>query len=128
MPSLRDAHLAKADRYKQLTRSHILPKPADQVPLEWAIVTGFYAALHYVQAYLATQGIVPASHTAREAAIRRDKQVLWPIYSVYLELQGRSEDVRYEAQYQPTDQDLQQTVRQLAQVEAAVRRALRTGP
>lgn len=128
MPSSLDAHLAKADRHKSLARSHLTPTAAEQLPRDWAIVAGFYAALHYVQAYLATQGVVPVSHTAREAAIRRNKQVLRPIYSPYIELQSRSEDVRYEAQYQPTDQDLQQMVRNLARVEGAVRRALRQGP
>ena len=40
--------------------------------LEWAVTVRFYAALHYVQAYFASQKITFRLHTNRASAIARD--------------------------------------------------------
>ena len=83
----------------------------------WSITGLFYAALHYVDAYLATQGapggIHPASHVARGALVATDP-VLAQIYPQYRRLKDRSEDARYRLfTFTPAD------VERLAQNELA---------
>jgi type IV secretory pathway VirB3-like protein len=61
---------------------------------DWAVTGMFYAAVHYVMAYLATQGIHPVLHHVRNSHIHRDPK-LNSIYIDYRELQNNSEDARY---------------------------------
>ena len=62
--------------------------------LDWVVTGMFYAALQYVEAYLATQGIHSVDHRARDSDIRRDPQ-LKPLYSSYGELKNHSINARY---------------------------------
>ena len=54
----------------------------------------FYAALHFVDAYLADGGIHPRSHADRNAYVQRLQHLrpLWPHYQL---LDHRSRDARY---------------------------------
>lgn len=61
---------------------------------EWQVVVLFYAALHYVDAYLTRIGSEPHTHTERRAKVRKDPN-LRPIYRAYVELDDRSRDARY---------------------------------
>lgn len=66
--------------------------PADR---PWIVTAYFYAAVHWIEAYLAIRGIDPRTHAARKRAIRRDP-VLRHIQVEYRALEDRSRDARYE--------------------------------
>ncbi len=89
MPS-QTRHLAAARRFEELARriAELEDGPA------WAIVLGFYAALHLVDAYLARQNIHPESHVERERFLTTSS--LRAVRQEYLALRNRSEDSRYE--------------------------------
>jgi len=61
---------------------------------DWAITGTFYAATHYMMAFLATKGDHPATHQVRNSHIHRDS-TLRRVYVDYRELQNESEDARY---------------------------------
>ena len=61
--------------------------------LDWAVTTLFYAALHYVDAFLLPDD--PKSHHARNRRIR-DRVELRAIWGDYRLRQERSRDARYE--------------------------------
>ena len=63
---------------------------------DWAVVGVFYAALHYVEAYLATKNIHSGSHPLRDSHVQRDPS-LRAIYAKYRELKDESRDARYDA-------------------------------
>ena len=61
---------------------------------DWQVTCLFYAALHYVDAYLDTQGIPrPKGHPIRNSRVL---QHLSGIYDDYYELYERSRDARYD--------------------------------
>lgn len=62
---------------------------------DWAISGTFYAALHYVEAYLATKKIHSGSHPVRDSNINRD-DTLRAIYPDYRELKDESRAARYD--------------------------------
>lgn len=64
----------------------------------WAIIMIFYAAVHYVEAYLFTQGIDSPLHGARDTAIQRDAKIK-TIWRPYERLKSASEFARYEATF-----------------------------
>lgn len=50
---------------------------------DWAVIALFYSALHYVDAYLAKEGIVdPGGHDSRDEFVRRypTTRAIWPQY------------------------------------------------
>jgi len=57
----------------------------------------FYAAMHYVEAYLATVGQHLRSHTTRDNFVGRDAR-LRRIYSEYQDLKYYGYNARYEMQ------------------------------
>jgi hypothetical protein len=65
MPS-EDEHIAKAEQNEALFREFI----AAGTNAEWAAVILFYAALHYVDAWLARSDVHPRSHVTR-------RQLVW---------------------------------------------------
>lgn len=62
--------------------------------LDWAVTGMFYSAVHYVEAYLATQGIHSVDHRARDSDIQRKPQ-LKSLYVPYNELKNHSINARY---------------------------------
>ena len=63
---------------------------------DWAVIAAFYAAVHWINAYLLTQGYEPKHHTARDNAIRRysvTRKIAWE----YSELKSHSFSARYKA-------------------------------
>ncbi len=62
--------------------------------VDWQVTSLFYAALQYVDAYLATKGIHPHDHRERDGWIAR-LAGLKQISSAYFELKDRSMDARY---------------------------------
>lgn len=63
--------------------------------VDWVLTVLFYAAVHYVEAYFAKQGIHSTTHTTRIASIRQDP-TLRAIYRNYQELLTYSRDARYD--------------------------------
>lgn len=71
---------------------------------DWAITISFYAALQYVEAFLARKGIHSPNHTVRDEIIQRDP-VLRKIYDEYRQLKDDSHDARYDARVTHTQDD-----------------------
>ena len=90
-------HISKAKRNERFYRKHDL---AQSTFNEWAIVTLFYASLHYVDAILSLDANLtddlrePVNHVARKTAVSQC-QALLPIASKYLQLDNRSRLARY---------------------------------
>ncbi len=63
---------------------------------DWAVTTLFYAALHYVDAYLATQGVHPKGHVFRDMEVVKYGKTR-TIHAHYRRLEDRSSDARYDA-------------------------------
>mgnify|MGYP005845172629 CR=1 FL=1 len=63
---------------------------------DWLAIIAFYAALHWLDSYLAHQGLHPSNHRERNRAA----QVL-PIWDEYYELYAVSRIARYEAGHVP---------------------------
>ena len=70
-----EAHLATAQHNHDFARALLEPAVArvfSSPPLEWAVVVAFYAAVHYVNAYLwERQRYEPRPHDDRENAVTR---------------------------------------------------------
>jgi hypothetical protein len=64
--------------------------------VDWETTVLFYAALHYVDAWLSRSGVHPYSHVQRRSLVSRDP-VLHRIYGHYARLDDRSRDARYTA-------------------------------
>lgn len=91
MPS-KDQHVAKADGNATLALSLTLD---NQSRIDWALVILFYAAMHYVEAYLAKSNVHLRSHTTRDNAISRDSS-LRKIFKEYADLKFFGYNARYE--------------------------------
>jgi hypothetical protein len=111
-------HVRKARRNEEFARSTGAPSIC---ALEWSVTANFYAALHYVQAYFATQNIPFRLHTNRAIAIARDAG-LKSIYQDYREMQDSSEAARYEVNGIKLD-DLTHIEGCLARLKLAIREA-----
>lgn len=61
---------------------------------DWIVTGLFYAALHYVEAYFATQNYHSSDHRTRDTAIARFSETK-KIYSDYSELKNHSINARY---------------------------------
>jgi hypothetical protein len=92
MPT-REEHLRKARHNEQFYATVDAAAYSD-----WAITVIFYAALHYVDAFLARigGGINPGAHDVREGWVQREAQ-LRPIAFQYMRLKNRSRNARYAA-------------------------------
>jgi uncharacterized protein (UPF0332 family) len=91
MPS-KDDHLQKARHNEAFFDSFELRSTPY---LDWVVTGIFYAALHYVDAFLATQGVHPGSHSRRDAEVK-----LFLGAGFYLDdraLKDDSQDARYRA-------------------------------
>ena len=94
MPA-RDAHIQQAEHNEALFVHLATSSPTY---LDWQVTSLFYAALHYVDAQLATLpagGMHPTSHALRNNCVATHTS-LKPVYVGYQELQNRSIDARYD--------------------------------
>ena len=92
MPSKQD-HLTKADGNAALAMS--LPLDS-QTRIDWALIMLFYAAMHYIEAYLATLNQHLRSHTTRDTVVGRGVN-LKKIFTEYQDLKFYGYTARYEA-------------------------------
>ncbi len=67
----------------------------NQAKIDWVLIMLFYAAMHYVEAYLATVGQHIRSHTTRDNIVGRDKK-LRKIFNEYQDLKFFGYNARYE--------------------------------
>lgn len=87
-PTLRQ-HIDQANANEQLSLRLRSTDP------EWSVTTMFYAALHWMGAYLGSVGLYPTTHALRRAAINRRPE-LTSVRRRYHFLQDMSEDARYD--------------------------------
>jgi hypothetical protein len=85
-------HSDWAERNEQFADSLDL---STNIGVNWAITALFYAALHYVDAYLSSRGKREADHERREWVIQNDP-ILSEIWQPYRYLKHLSREARYE--------------------------------
>ena len=111
--------LATADRKAQIARLLLQPgalAPVQPPPTDWAVVFAFYAAVHYVNAFLwERQRHEPRTHDDREAAVARAVE-LRSVLHAYQQLRVLAQRVRYTPGYRPARALIQVAV--LARQEA----------
>ena len=122
-----ETHLAAARRNRDLARALIDPTLASlrPAPWEWVAVIAFYAAVHFINAYLwETARREPSSHPDRLARVRREGP-LRQCRRRYLGLQVAAQDARYEPTFALSEQEARVLVEDyLRYVEATVMAAL----
>lgn len=120
-----EAHLATAERNHSLAHTLLSSVDIQPPPLEWAVVVAFYAAVHYVNAYLWEKiQYAPRNHGERVKAIDTWAE-LKAISSSYLVLQDYSFFARYRANFRVSRSDAIGLIqRDLPAVQAAVLCAL----
>jgi hypothetical protein len=91
-------HLDTAERNRDLARSLLVASSSLRLPVppyEWAAVIAFYAAVHYVNAYLWERyRIAPRDHADRNHHVRTD-----PILRRCLQAYNRLRDEGYRSRY-----------------------------
>jgi uncharacterized protein (UPF0332 family) len=75
---------------------------------DWAFTVVFYAAVHYIDAFLLAKNQNPANHGQRLRAISQDAD-LSLYYKHYRHLYDDSREVRYEC-YRPSKDEVQQAI------------------
>jgi uncharacterized protein (UPF0332 family) len=91
MPSKID-HVIKAESNATFAKSLSL---AQQAEIDWALTALFYAALHYVEAYLATQNTHLRSHENRNKMVGTESN-LRKTFKEYSHLKYFGYNARYE--------------------------------
>lgn len=89
-----DSHLRQAQHNESFVASFDLDST---LYLDWAVTGIFYAALHYIEAFLAIQNIHSPAHVSRDSIFQKE-HVLKPAYNQYRILKTRSESARYDLQ------------------------------
>ena len=128
-PRTRD-HLDKAARNRRIAIALLDPATTLGVqppPLDWAVVALFYAAVHYVNAYLwQTRGFASADHRGRQRAVLTAPELRSTAAS-YLRLRGLADAARYHPRFRPSRSDVEEALRNdLRAVERTIRALLRT--
>jgi len=88
----KDEHLKKARGNERFAKSLAL---TEQPWIDWALTAMFYAAMHYIEAYLATKGQHPKSHMTRDGFVGRESN-LRRVFIDYQELKMYGLNARYE--------------------------------
>ena len=117
-------HLALAARNRDLARA-LVSGSIRPTPGEWGVVVAFYAAVHYVNAYLWEQRRVePANHGERLARVRGER-TLQACREAYRHLQHAGYLARYDVTFRLPERRAARLVRDdLGIVEATVQNAL----
>jgi len=88
MPTVSE-HIAKAEAFERVL---VIFDEGNPDHCDWIVVVAFYAALHWVDAYLAVLGNHPQNHRERNLIV-----TLLPIAFEYSLLYSTSRRARYEA-------------------------------
>lgn len=115
MPTVSE-HVAKAEAFERVLAIFDEGNPDHW---DWIAVVAFYAALHWADAYLATQGRHPQNHRERHNAL-----AFLPIRSDFGELYVVSRQARYESGHIGYDEALRMRDRLLPLIRQWVRQQL----
>jgi hypothetical protein len=124
VPSV-DQHLAKARAHWDFSE-WLLGRASDDRALGAASTYYFYAAVHLVEAYLATRSIHSSNHADRRRRIRAEGalRALWPAYKV---LEDVSREDRYGVTWMRSPEEVWTEVRNYCRrMENAIFVALRS--
>jgi hypothetical protein len=121
-------HLGKADHHRDVARAligQLAPQISQPLPTDWALVAGFYSAVHYVNAYVwETHGYDPGSHPNRTALVGAEP-ALRTASIAYRRLQDWAYRARYDPGFEPTMQIAENAIlRDLEAVRDVARRGL----
>jgi hypothetical protein len=112
----REQHIKKASENETFAGAL---DSATQASLNWKLVIMFYAAIHYVEAYLAKQlNQHLRSHTTRDNYVARESN-LRSIRNQHSHLKFYGYNARYEPD-QFTDRDVKDAIGDLADVKAKI--------
>lgn len=116
-----NAYFQTAERNRDLAKAHIFTASTQ----DWAVVIAFYAALHFVHAYLyEKEGQKdPKSHHEREWCVE-NIQALQAAEIYYDDLYDFSLKVRYEPNYRLNSLVAQEAIDNMHEVERVVRKGL----
>jgi hypothetical protein len=114
LPFSKEQHLQRAADNEAFAKGIDLSVPNN---IGWHITATFYAAVHYIQAYLSSHGKYPVLHTARDAAISKDHRISG-VFPDYRELKDKSREARYECSIL-TRQDAQEMQGCLSAIKSA---------
>lgn len=97
MQTSTEAHLATAKRNQGLAHALLSSADIQPRPLEWSVVVAFYAAMHYINAYLwEKMQYAPHNHGERMSAVRT-----WTELKAVSVSYQRLQDLGYYARYRP---------------------------
>jgi len=88
----RHQHLTRADETEALALKLNASEP---ICIDWAITMLFYAALHFIDAFLAGKNLHPLNHEQRDNEVENNGS-LSDIYKDYRRLKDMSRAARYE--------------------------------
>ena len=112
-------HIAQAEKNERLYEVLLGTEFND-----WAVTALFYAALHYVDAYIASStGVSPSNHSARNYLVDSVPS-LTDISRAYSDLYRLSRDVRYEIFSVSTDATLRVRSQRFDPIRAHIRALL----
>jgi hypothetical protein len=112
LPS-KDEHVLKAEGNETFAGTIT---PSNQTQIDWTLVILFYAAVHYVEAYLAKYlGMHLRSHTTRDQYIGKEAN-LKKIFTPYGHLKFFGYNARYEL-YGFTARDTQDALTYLTEIK-----------
>ena len=117
-------YLAQADRNRAV--ADVLAGSGQDGSLQWAVTCAFYAALHYVNAYLrhfVGEDGLPANHGQRDDCVSAQMRA---VYHPYRTLRTDSELARYHLT-QPDQENLAAARARVEKIEQFVRRSVPTG-
>jgi len=115
----RAEHLAKAQAFERF-RAKLDPNDPDS--RNWIITASYYAALHYIDIYLASKGyVIITNHDERRRLVDR---LLRGLYATYRKLENLSWQARYE-NLQPEPNDLETAGRLFDRIKTEIRTLLR---
>ncbi|MCS7187292.1 MAG: hypothetical protein RMK89_10110 [Armatimonadota bacterium] len=119
MPTTHE-HVDKAEPFER-----VLLDLDDQNPdhWDWITVIAFYAALHWVDAFLATQNRHSMNHRARNQSV-----AFLPFYGDYGELYVLSRQARYEAGHLEQDEAIRARDFLLSQIRQWVQQQISSTP
>jgi uncharacterized protein (UPF0332 family) len=109
----------KADHRTRAEHDEFFVKNIDNPFFDWKVTGTFYSALHWIDAYLATQNIHPPAHSARLGIVRTDAK-LQTVFRDYRELLNESRTARYEAATIFAQGDVVTAQRRLEKIKQAV--------
>ncbi len=117
-------HLRAANVHRNLARE-LLSANLKTSPYDWVVVIAFYAAVHYVNAYLWEKDnrYQPTNHADRRRKVNT-LAALQPAAPSYRRLQSLGYDLRYDPTRHVNRATAESALRDLWRVESTVRAAL----